>query len=338
MDIPQAIASLLEKQNLTTKQMREVMLTIMTGKASDAQIAGFLIALRCKGETVEEIAAGAAVMRELANKVEVTGEHIVDMVGTGGDSAKTFNISTAASFVIAAAGAKVAKHGNRSVSSKSGSADLLESAGVKLDLSPEQITHCINEAGVGFMFAPVHHTAMKYAIGPRKEMGVRTIFNLLGPLTNPAGVKRQLTGVFAKKWLEPITKVLKKLGSEQVMLVHGADGMDEISISSPTYICELKDGKITSSTITPEQFGFARADIETIQVADSNESLALVKSALAGDETPAYDILCLNAGTAIYVSGIADSIASGVDIAKTVIKSGKASLKLEQLIKVSNSV
>jgi len=338
MDISDAITNLLDKQDLAPGQMQDVMQNIMTGKTTDAQIAGFLIALRCKGETVDEIASAAQVMRELAAKVEITGEHLVDMVGTGGDSTGTFNISTAAAFVIAAAGAKVAKHGNRSVSSKSGSADLLETAGVKLDLNPKQVATCVNKVGLGFMFAPMHHSAMKYAIGPRKEMGVRTIFNLLGPLTNPASVKRQLTGVFAKEWVEPLARVLKKLGSSQVMIVHGTDGMDEISISAPTFIAELKNSQINSFSIKPEQFGFERSDIKSIQVADSQQSLELIKSVFAGDKSPAHDILCLNAGAAIYVAGVTDSIENGIQKAKEVIASGQAMTKLDELIKVSNSV
>lgn len=337
MDISTAITSLLDQQDLSETDMRGIMQAIMTGKTTDAQIAGFLIALRAKGESVGEIAAAAKVMRDLATKVEIKADNLVDMVGTGGDSTGTFNISTAASFVIAAAGGTVAKHGNRSVSSKSGSADLLETAGVKLDLSPEQVTKCVAEVGLGFMFAPMHHSAMKYAIGPRKEMAVRTIFNLLGPLTNPAGVKRQLTGVFAKKWLEPMARVLQKLGSKQVMIVHGEDGMDEISISAPTFITELKDGKISNNSISPEQFGFARADIKSIQVADSDESLALIQSVFADKPSPAHDIVCLNAGAAIYVAGIAESIDTGIVTAKQVISNGKALSKLEQLVKVSNS-
>ncbi|MDH5594082.1 MAG: anthranilate phosphoribosyltransferase, partial [Gammaproteobacteria bacterium] len=236
MDMQTAIRTVTERNNLNKDEMRAVMHTIMTGEATPAQIGGFLIGLRMKGETVEEIAAAAEVMRELATPVKVDGEHVVDIVGTGGDASNTFNISTACTFVVAAAGGTVAKHGNRSVSSKSGSADLLEAAGVNLEITPEQVGQCINELGVGFMFAPKHHSAMKHAIGPRKEMGVRTIFNVLGPLTNPAGAPNQLLGVFAHELVEPLAEVLGKLGSHHVMVVHSSDGMDEISIGAPTFV------------------------------------------------------------------------------------------------------
>ncbi|MGZ8193588.1 MAG: anthranilate phosphoribosyltransferase, partial [Methylobacter sp.] len=240
MHIQQALQKLLNKQNFTVDEMRNVMHIIMSGGATDAQIGGFLIALRCKGETIDEIAAAAEVMRELATKVNVTGEHIIDTCGTGGDGANTFNISTTCAFVVAAAGGQVAKHGNRSVSSCCGSADVLEAAGVNLDLTAEQVAQCVNEIGVGFLFAPRHHGAMKHTIGPRKEMGVRTLFNLLGPLSNPAGAPNQLIGVFSKEWVEPLAQVLTKLGSKHVLVVNAEDGLDEISIASPTTIAELK--------------------------------------------------------------------------------------------------
>ena len=261
MDIQTAIRAVVERQDLTAEQMRAVMRAIMTGAATPAQIGGFLIGLRMKGETVEEIAAAAEVMRELAVRVGVSGPHLVDTCGTGGDGVSTFNISTASAFVVAAAGGKVAKHGNRSVSSKSGSADVLEAAGVSLDLTPEQVAQCVNEVGVGFMFAPKHHGAMKHAIGPRREMGVRTIFNLLGPLTNPAGAPNQVVGVFSDQWVEPLAQVLHRLGSEHVMVVHAEDGMDEISIGAPTRVAELKHGKIHTYTVTPEQLGLKRGPV-----------------------------------------------------------------------------
>ena len=244
MHIQQALQKLLNKQNLSADEMREVMRLIMSGKATDAQIGGFLIALRCKGETIDEIAAAAEVMRELASKVDITGEHVIDTCGTGGDGANTFNISTTCAFVVAAAGGQVAKHGNRSVSSSCGSADVLEAAGVNLDLSAEQVAHCVNEIGVGFLFAPKHHGAMKHTINVRKEMGVRTLFNLLGPLSNPAGAPNQLIGVFSKEWVEPLAQVLKKLGSRHVLVVNADDGLDEISIASATTIAELKNGEV----------------------------------------------------------------------------------------------
>ncbi|MCK5120704.1 MAG: anthranilate phosphoribosyltransferase, partial [Methylococcales bacterium] len=232
MKIQQALNKLLGQQDLTSEEMRDVMQLIMTGGATDAQIGGFLIALRCKGESVDEITAAASVMRELATKVPVSGKHIIDTCGTGGDGANTFNISTTCAFVVAAAGGQVAKHGNRSVSSSSGSADVLEAAGVNLNLSAEQVVQCVNEIGVGFLFAPKHHGAMKHAIGPRKEMGVRTLFNLLGPLSNPAETVNQLIGVFSSDWLEPLAQVLKRLGSEHVLVVNAEDGLDEISIAT----------------------------------------------------------------------------------------------------------
>ncbi|MGD8526889.1 MAG: anthranilate phosphoribosyltransferase, partial [Thioalkalispiraceae bacterium] len=246
MDMQAAIKAVTEGKNLSVDEMTSVMRTIMTGEATPAQIGGFLIGLRMKGETVDEIAAAASVMRELATHVDVKAEHMVDTCGTGGDGASTFNISTTSAFVVAAAGGSVAKHGNRSVSSKSGSADVLEAAGVNLQLTPEQVAQCIEQVGVGFMFAPAHHSAMKHAIGPRKEMGVRTIFNVLGPLTNPAGAPNQVLGVYSEQWLEPLAKVLGKLGSQHVLVVHAEDGMDEISIGSPTRVAELKDGKVTT--------------------------------------------------------------------------------------------
>ncbi len=337
MDMQSAIRSVTESNDLSADEMRDVMRIIMTGEATPAQIGGFLIGLRMKGETVEEIAAAAEVMRELATPVKVDGEHIVDIVGTGGDASNTFNISTACTFVVAAAGGTVAKHGNRSVSSKSGSADLLEAAGVNLDITPEQVGRCINELGVGFMFAPKHHSAMKHAIGPRKEMGVRTIFNILGPLTNPAGAPNQLLGVFAHELVEPLAEVLGKLGSHHVMVVHSEDGMDEISIGAPTFVAELKDKAVTTYTITPEQFGFTPSNISDIQVADAKESLQMINTVLDNQAGPARDIVCMNSGSAIYVAGLASSLEEGVEKAQQVIASGAAKEKLEALVKFSNS-
>jgi anthranilate phosphoribosyltransferase len=316
--------------------MQSVMTTIMTGKATPAQIGGFLIGLRMKGETIDEITAAAQVMRELATKVEVSGEHIVDIVGTGGDGSSTFNISTASCFVVAAAGGTVAKHGNRSVSSKSGSADVLEAAGVNLDLDPEQVARCVNEVGVGFMFAPKHHGAMKHAIGPRKEMGVRTIFNVLGPLTNPAGAPNQLLGVFSKELVEPLAKVLANLGSNHVLVVHSEDGMDEISIGAPTFVAELKNGEVTSYSIQPEDFGLKTADLASLKVEDAAQSLAVVKSVLENQPGPARDIVQLNAGAALYAAGLADSLSAGITKAGEVLASGEALAKLNALVAVSN--
>ena len=337
MDMQSAIKAVLAHQDLSAEEMNNVMRIIMTGEATPAQIGGFLVGLRMKGETVDEIASAAKVMRELATGVKVSGDHIVDIVGTGGDGSNTFNISTACTFVVAAAGGTVAKHGNRSVSSKSGSADLLEAAGVKLDLNAEQVAKCINEVGVGFMFAPMHHSAMKHAIGPRKEMAVRTIFNVLGPLTNPAGAPNQLLGVFDDELVEPLAEVLNKLGSNHVMVVHSADGMDEISIGAETKVAELKDGKVTNYTISPEQFGFNKADIAELAVNGAEESLAVITKVLNNEDGPAKDIVKFNSGAAIYVAGLADSLEAGIEKAEEVIASGAAKAKLDELIKVSSS-
>ncbi len=336
MEIQAAIQAVIEQRDLSREEMQSVMHTIMTGEATPAQIGGFLVGLRMKGETVDEIAAAASVMRELASPVAVSGDHMVDCCGTGGDGAKTFNISTAATFVIAAAGGQVAKHGNRSISSSSGSADLLEAAGVKLDITPEQVAACIDEVGVGFMFAPMHHSAMKHAIGPRKEMAVRTVFNLLGPLTNPAGAPNQVIGVFDAAWVEPLAQVLKQLGSRHVLVVHGSDGLDEITISGETQVAELKEGEVTTYTISPEQFGMSTAPLSELAVENADQSLAVVKGVLESQSGPAQDIVALNAGAAIYVAGLADSLEGGVTRAQEVIASGSASARLDALVACSN--
>lgn len=338
MQIQKALQILLDKQDLSADQMRAVMRLIMSGGATDAQIGGFLIALRCKGESVDEIAAAAEVMRELAGKVPVRGEHLIDTCGTGGDGANTFNISTTCAFVVAAAGGRVAKHGNRSVSSSCGSADVLEAAGVNLDLSAEQVAGCVNEIGVGFLFAPKHHGAMKYAIGPRREMGVRTLFNLLGPLSNPAGAPNQLIGVFGKDWLEPLAQVLKKLGSRHVLVVNADDGLDEISIASATSVAELKNGEVMTYSVSPEQFGIQRANIAELAVDGTASSLAMVKSVLDNRPGPARDIVALNAGAAIYAADLADSLAAGVEKARQVIASGAARAKWDALIAYSKTL
>ncbi len=336
MDMQKAIQTVLDKKNLSRDEMKQVMRLIMGGEATPAQIGGFLIALRCKQETVDEIAAAAEVMRELATPIEISGDHIIDTCGTGGDGANTFNISTASAFVVAAAGGKVAKHGNRSVSSKSGSADVLEAAGVNLDLSPEQVAQCVNKIGVGFLFAPHYHGAMKHAIGPRKEMGVRTLFNLLGPLSNPAGAPNQLIGVFSKHWIEPMAQVLQKLGSKHVLIVSAEDGLDEISISSPTHIAELKDGKITTFVITPEQFGINNGSLSDLSVTDAKSSLKKINSVLDNLDGPAKDIVLLNAGAAIYAANITDSFETGINTARKVIENGSAKAKLEALIEITH--
>ena len=337
MNIQQAIQHILDRKDLEPNQMQQVMRAIMSGACTPAQIAGFLIGLRMKGESVGEITAAAEVMRELSTKVNVSKEHLIDTCGTGGDGANTFNISTTSAFVAAAAGARVAKHGNRSVSSKSGSADVLEAAGVKIDLSADQVAECINQIGIGFMFAPMHHGAMKHAIGPRKELGVRTLFNLLGPLTNPAGAPNQVLGVFSKEWLEKLIQVQQKLGANHVMVVHSEDGMDEISISAPTMIAELESGEIKKYTITPEQFEIERNDIALLAVEDISGSLNTMLEVLENKPGAARDIVLLNAGAAIYTAGISDSLESGVSQARQVIENGSAHVKLDQLVKLSNS-
>ena len=337
-DMQAAIRAVTEQQNLNTDEMRAAMELVMTGQATPAQIGGFLIGLRMKGETVEEIAAAAGVMRALAKGVKAQGQHVVDVVGTGGDGAHTFNISTTSAIIVAACGGRVAKHGNRSVSSKSGAADLLEAAGVRLDLTPDDITRCLDEVGVGFMFAPNHHSAMRHALGPRREMAVRTLFNLLGPLTNPANAPNQLLGVFDASWVEPIAQVLKRLGSNHVLVVHSEDGLDEISGSAPTLVAELLDGAVCTYTLTPEQFGMHRTPLDTIIVGSVKESLAMVKSVLADEAGPARDIVLMNAGAAIYAANLTDTIEGGITRARDALASGEAARRLEALATLSQSL
>jgi anthranilate phosphoribosyltransferase len=338
MDIQQAIARVIERHDLTGEEMTSVMHAIMTGGATPAQIGGFLVGLRMKGESVAEIAAAASVMRELAAGVDISGlEHAVDIVGTGGDASGTFNVSTASMFVAAAAGCHVAKHGNRSVSSRSGSADALESAGLRLDLTPAQVAQCVREVGVGFMFAPGHHSAMKHAIGPRKEMAVRTVFNVLGPLTNPAGVPNQLLGVFSDELLEPLAEVLRKLGSHHVMVVHSRDGLDEISIGDKTEVAELKDGAVRRFAIQPEEFGVKRSALDTIKAADPQDSVKTIIEVLDNEPGPARDIVMLNAGAAIYVAGLAGSLQEGMHKADEAIASGEARNRLDRLVVLTQS-
>lgn len=324
MYIQQAIARVIEHQNLSRRDMQSVMKQIMTGECTDSQIGGLLVALRMKGETIDEITAAAEVMVSLASPVQVNASNLIDIVGTGGDGISTFNVSTAASFVAAGAGCSVAKHGNRSVSSKSGSADLLEYAGANLNLESIQVAKVIESVGAGFMFAPMHHSAMRHAIGPRKEMAVRTIFNVLGPLTNPAQVKRQVVGVFSKDLTEVLANVFMHLGSEHTLVVHSDDGMDEISISAPTTISEMRDGCVNSYTVKPEDFGLQRSAVKNIVVRDPSESLTMIEGVLDGEKSAARDIVVLNAGAGIYVSGLASSLEQGIEMAQTAIDSGKA--------------
>ena len=338
MNINQAIKAVIEKKNLNESDMLDVMNSIMTGQTTDAQIGAFLVGLSMKGETIEEITASAKVMRSLATPVEIkSNKYLVDTCGTGGDGLGLFNISTASAFVVAAAGGKVAKHGNRSISSKSGSADVLESAGVNLNLSPSLISECITQIGVGFMFAPAHHSAMKHAIGPRKELAVRTIFNVLGPLTNPAKAPNQVMGVYDKNLIEPIANVLKELGSRHVMVVHSDDGLDELSIADKTYVAELKDGNVSTYSVHPEDFGLTLGDLKDIRADNADASLALITEAFSGGNGTAKNIISLNAGAAIYVSGLTKSLQSGIDRANQVLSDGSSQKKLDEYIKISNS-
>ncbi len=332
MDIQQAIKAVIARQDLSREEMASVMQQIMTGEATPSQIGGFLIGLRMKGETVDEITAAASVMRDLATHVKTHSDYLVDTCGTGGDSSGSFNISTASAIVAAAAGAHVAKHGNRSVSSKSGSADVLEAAGVNLDIDAEAVGRCVDEVGVGFLFAQKHHSAMRHAVGPRKEMAVRTIFNVLGPLTNPASAPNQVIGVFDAELVETMAQVLKQLGSRHVMVVHAEDGMDEISISTSTRVAELKDGVVTSYTISPQDFGMQMADIEGIRVDGVEQSLAMIQSVFDKQPGPARDIVCLNAGAAIYVSGLADSHQQDIKMTAKAIDARSAAKILQKLI------
>lgn len=336
MHIQAAIAALIDGESLSAEAMIDVMRQVMSGQASDVQIAGFLVALRIKGETVDELRGAVSVMRELMQPVLLNDlDSAIDIVGTGGDGAGLFNVSTASCFVAAAGGAKVAKHGNRSVSSKSGAADLLEAAGVNLALDAGQVAQCVERAGVGFMFAVNHHPAMKHAVGPRRELGVRTVFNLLGPMTNPAGVRRQVLGVYDRQWLGPMAEVLRDLGSEHVLLVHADDGLDEISIAAPTTVVELKDGEITETRVTPEDLGLQSHALDALKVSGAEESLELIESLLAGAPSAAADMVALNAGAALYVAGRSESLKQGVALASEILASGNGLLQLRKLAEVS---
>jgi anthranilate phosphoribosyltransferase len=328
-----ALIRVIEHREIFHEEMVSLMRQMMSGELSPALIAAIIIGLRVKKETIGEIAAAAQVMREFATRVEVPDHaHLLDTCGTGGDSAHTFNISTAAAFVAAAAGAKVAKHGNRSVSSKSGSADVLEALGVNIGLSADEVARCIGEVGLGFMFAPHHHPAMKHAAPVRRELAVRTIFNILGPLTNPAGARNQLMGVFHPDLVGIQARVLQRLGSRHVMVVYGMEGLDEISIAGETMVGELKDDEVREYVIHPRQFGLQTADLSSIRVTDGAQSRELVLAALEGRSGPARDIVALNAGAAIYVSGLADSLEQGVEKALALIASGAARRKLDELV------
>lgn len=333
MNIQQALHHITKNIHLTQPQMEDVMRSIMQGDATDAQIGALMMGLRMKGESIDEITAAARIMREFAIKIDVSDTpYLVDIVGTGGDGQNLFNVSTAASFVIAAAGATIAKHGNRGVSSKSGSSDLLEKAGIQLDLDMQQTERCIREMGVGFLFAPNHHKAMKYAIAPRRELGIRSFFNLLGPLTNPAGVTRFVIGVFSDELCRPIAEVLRQLGAQHVMVVHSKDGLDEISLASPTYVAELKNGEIHEWGIQPEDVSILSQTLAGLAVADANESLQLIKDALGKNKSDigekAANMIALNAGAGLYVSGLCSSYKHGVALAHDIIYGGQALEKM----------
>ncbi len=336
--IQKALDLLGDQQELPEGSITDVMNQVMDGEATPAQIGGLLMALKLTGETVEHITEAAVVMRDRAVKVEVDKTHLIDTCGTGGDGVGIFNVSTAVAFIAAAAGCRVAKHGNRSVSSTTGSADVLEAAGLNLSLNAEQVAACIDQFNIGFLFAPAHHGATKYAVGPRKELAVRTMFNLLGPLTNPADTPFQVMGIFAKQWVRTAADVLKKLGAKHVMVVHSQDGMDEISLAAPTDVAELKDGEIIEYSIKPEDFGMAQQGIESLVVSNAEQSLELIKQALNGRAGAAADILALNAGAAIYVAGRAKDMQSGVVVAQDIMQEGQAWTLLQNLAKHTQSL
>lgn len=337
MSPQQVLHTLLDGRDLGHEDMASLMHDIMTGQLTPVQIAGILVALRAKGETVGEIAAAAEVMRQLATPVPVADpEHLLDTCGTGGDGAHTFNISTAAAIVAAAAGARVAKHGGRSVSSTCGSADVLEALGVNVNLTPEQVARCVEEIGVGFMFAPNYHSAMRFAAPVRRELGVRTLFNLLGPLTNPAGAKNQLMGVFSKDLVGKLARVLAALGSRHAMVVHAEDGLDEISLGADTFVAELRDGEVLEYRLHPQDFGFDPCSSERLAVHNVDEAVRMMRSVFVGEDGPARDIVCLNAGAALYVAGTVATIEAGVARAEEVIRTGKARAKLEALAALSS--
>jgi anthranilate phosphoribosyltransferase len=337
MNIKEALNRVVSQLDLSTEEMQDVMREIMTGQCTDVQIGAFLMGMRMKSESIDEIVGAVSVMRELASHVHLqTLDHVVDVVGTGGDGANIFNVSTAASFVVAAAGGKVAKHGNRAVSGKSGSADLLEAAGIYLSLTPEQVARCIEGVGVGFMFAQVHHAAMKHAAVPRRELGLRTIFNMLGPLTNPAGVKHQVVGVFSQALCRPLAEVLKRLGSQHILVVHSRDGLDEFSLAAATHVAELKDGVISEYEVLPEDLGLQSQSLIGLAVESPQASLALIRDALTKRKTDAgqkaADMIALNAGAALYAADLASSLKEGVQLAHDALHTGLAWEKLQELV------
>lgn len=335
MDMQDAIRAVSAQRDLAAEEMQQIMRVIMEGAATPAQIGAFLTALHIKGETVDELTGGATVMREFAARVVVDSDQVVDTVGTGGDAAALFNVSTAAAFVASAAGAVVAKHGNRAATGKSGSADVLECAGLNIALTPEQVGQTIDATGIGFMFAPTHHGATRHAVGPRREIGVRTIFNLLGPLTNPAGARWQLVGVYEQRWVRPLAEAFAKLGSKHTLVVHSEDGLDEISIAAPTTVCEFRDGALNDYEFSPEDYGVERQALDSIRVDDASGSLTLIREALGGVAGPAYDMVALNAGATIYVADLADSLDAGIERAREVLDSGSGLARLEEMVAYS---
>jgi len=317
--------------------MRAVMEQIMSGQATDAQIGAFLVALRIKGETIDEIAGGAEVMREKATPIATVRPDLIDTCGTGGDDSGTFNISTTVAFVACGAGLAVAKHGTRSISSQCGSSDVLTALGVNVEAAPEKVGECIDEVGIGFLFAIALHGAMKHAIGPRRELATRTVFNILGPLTNPAGAKRQLLGVFDGALTEALAGVLRELGSDQALVVHGSDGLDEITLTGPTQVSELRDGRVSTRQIHPGDFGLQTVSAEALKGGDADCNARILRGVLDGEEGPQRDVVLLNAAAAMVVGGLAEDITAGLEVARESIDSGKARQALDRLVEVSNS-
>ncbi len=332
--IKEAINELVQGISLSESEMAECMKEIMEGKATDAQIGSFLTALRLKGETVEEITGAAKVMREKAARIDAP-EGVVDTCGTGGDMAHTFNISTTAAIVVSAAGVPVAKHGNRSVSSRSGSADVLEALGVRIDLPPEKVQTCLFETGLAFLFAPLFHPAMKYAIGPRREIAIRTIFNILGPITNPAGAKRQVIGVFSGRLTEPLARVLGRLGAEDVMVFHGEDGLDEITITDGSRVSRFRAGRVENFIVSPEDFGFRRAPIGSLAGGDAEVNAGITRSILRGEKGPRRDVVVMNSAVTLIVAGRTEDFREASLIAQEAIDSGKALEKLEEVVETT---
>lgn len=347
--IKEAIAKLVERQDLSESEMIGAMNQIMGGEATPAQIGSFITALRMKGETIPEIVGAARVMRAHAtpirvgavvdidrDEINVERETIIDTCGTGGSGTRSFNISTTVALAVAACGGKVAKHGNRSITSSCGSADVLEKLGVNLDIPPEQVGHCVEKIGIGFLFAPALHGAMKYAIGPRREIGIRTIFNVLGPLTNPAGADRQVLGVYKEELVEPLAKVLLRLGCRRGFVVHGSDGMDEITLTGPTLVAAISGGAIEVQTIEPQQFGFECCQLEELQGGDAEQNAAIVKAILAGEKGPKRDIVVLNGAYALLAAGLAPGVDAGIELLQKVLDNGKAQATLDALVRMTN--